>query len=124
VCSTPHKSKLCDDERIRIATNMPGVNFPDRYGNSPEARRGTFDATFLQRQKELKKPGAASQPERDTSACPDCKGTNFWYPNGKEKGVAKCLHPRLDEGGLYPASTESAGARTSHVATTPDNSAT
>lgn len=37
------------------------------------------------------------QPIRDTSACPDCKGTGFWYPEGIEKGVNKCPHPRLDK---------------------------
>ncbi len=33
----------------------------------------------------------------DISQCPDCKGTGFWYPDGTEKGVAKCKHTRLAE---------------------------
>ncbi len=28
--------------------------------------------------------------------CPDCKGTGWWYPNGPEKGVAKCKHEKTD----------------------------
>jgi hypothetical protein len=27
--------------------------------------------------------------------CPDCAGTNFWYPEGPDKGVAKCTHSKL-----------------------------
>ncbi len=36
-------------------------------------------------------------PTVDVSACPDCRGTGFWYPDGQEKGVAKCKHARLKE---------------------------
>jgi hypothetical protein len=36
---------------------------------------------------------------RDTSACPDCYGKGFYYPEGTAKGVAKCTHPRLADGG-------------------------
>lgn len=31
----------------------------------------------------------------DAVACPDCYGTNWWYPQGTEKGVKRCLHERL-----------------------------
>jgi DNA-binding Lrp family transcriptional regulator len=31
----------------------------------------------------------------DTKACPDCNGTGYWYPEGTEKGVAKCAHRKL-----------------------------
>ncbi|HEX8503699.1 MAG TPA: hypothetical protein VF659_24150 [Pyrinomonadaceae bacterium] len=31
----------------------------------------------------------------DTSKCPDCEGRGWWYPEGFEKGTAKCRHPRL-----------------------------
>ncbi|HZG50622.1 MAG TPA: hypothetical protein VEZ40_00680 [Pyrinomonadaceae bacterium] len=27
--------------------------------------------------------------------CPDCAGVGFWYPEGPDKGVAKCKHIRL-----------------------------
>lgn len=33
--------------------------------------------------------------EEEKRACPDCGGTNFWYPDGPDKGVAKCRHAKL-----------------------------
>lgn len=39
--------------------------------------------------------------EEDKKKCPDCAGTNFWYPDGPEKGVARCTHQKL-----RPQSTE------------------
>jgi hypothetical protein len=27
--------------------------------------------------------------------CPDCAGVGFWYPEGPDKGVAKCKHAKL-----------------------------
>lgn len=96
VCETPHRSKICDEERIRIASNLPNVRTPSTYAMTTEARRGTYDAMYLKRQKELQKPEATVLPERDTSACPDCKGTGFWYPQGIGKGAAKCRHPQLN----------------------------
>jgi DNA-binding Lrp family transcriptional regulator len=35
----------------------------------------------------------------DTKNCPDCQGSGFWYPEGNEKGVAKCKHQRLKREG-------------------------
>jgi len=36
----------------------------------------------------------------DTLKCPDCFGTGMYYPEGFEKGVARCLHSKLTaEGG-------------------------
>lgn len=31
----------------------------------------------------------------DAVACPDCYGTNWWYPRGTDRGVKRCLHERL-----------------------------
>lgn len=31
----------------------------------------------------------------DTSKCPDCGGSGWWYPDGEAKGVAKCKHEKL-----------------------------
>lgn len=38
------------------------------------------------------KRGARS---RDYSDCPDCEGRGYWWPEGYEKGVAKCKHKRM-----------------------------
>ncbi|HEX7312299.1 MAG TPA: hypothetical protein VF297_00010 [Pyrinomonadaceae bacterium] len=45
----------------------------------------------------------ASTPARrlDASKCPDCFGAGMYYPEGFDKGVAKCPHAKLtteDEG--------------------------
>jgi hypothetical protein len=34
-------------------------------------------------------------PKADASQCPDCFGTGMWYPEGFDKGVAKCGHEKL-----------------------------
>jgi hypothetical protein len=41
----------------------------------------------------------ASSPSRkvDATKCPDCFGTGMYYPEGYEKGVAKCPHSKLTE---------------------------
>jgi len=33
----------------------------------------------------------------DASECPDCFGTGMWYPEGFDKGVARCPHSQLSE---------------------------
>lgn len=38
-----------------------------------------------------------SHPKFDASKCPDCFGTGMYYPEGYEKGVAKCRHERMRE---------------------------
>ncbi len=97
---------------------MPGVLFPDSYAMTLEARRGTHDAAYLKRQKELQKPAetASALASRDVSGCPDCAGTGFWYPagdtpEGRAQGTAKCRHARLGSGsepvlGLEAASVQ------------------
>ena len=35
----------------------------------------------------------------DVSKCPDCNGSGWWYPKGKEMGVAKCKHEQLAQVG-------------------------
>jgi len=41
-------------------------------------------------------PEVASPPVTlDTTHCPDCQGTGFYYPQGIEAGVARCKHDQL-----------------------------
>jgi hypothetical protein len=42
-------------------------------------------------------PGAASPALtlEEKLKCPDCAGVGFWYPEGPEKGVARCTHAKL-----------------------------
>jgi hypothetical protein len=38
---------------------------------------------------------SALNAKGDVSKCPDCFGTGMWYPEGFEKGVARCDHVKL-----------------------------
>src|SRR5215213_1507626 len=38
-----------------------------------------------------------ASPKVDASQCPDCYGTSMYYPQGFDKGVARCDHKRLTE---------------------------
>jgi hypothetical protein len=51
---------------------------------------------------ERSKEQSAAAPKGDTSECPDCFGTGMWYPEGFDKGVARCEHKSLErqDGGL------------------------
>jgi hypothetical protein len=58
------------------------------------------DAAQVKREAEST-PQPESAPGIDISQCPDCFGTSMFYPEGFDKGVAKCRHARLlapDEG--------------------------
>lgn len=56
---------------------------------------------------ESSQPGNAPNKELDQKekekgeavACQDCQGTGFWYPEGTDKGVARCTHRRLQPAG-------------------------
>jgi hypothetical protein len=40
---------------------------------------------------------SAPTPKIDASRCPDCFGTGMYYPEGFDKGVARCPHSKLIE---------------------------
>lgn len=76
-------------EHLRISGQ--GINNPGGYATTIH-RTGEADAlieTFLDPEVKL------DQIPIDTSQCPDCHGTGFWYPKGQEAGVTKCKHERL-----------------------------
>lgn len=55
---------------------------------------------FKKNKQEMAIEMAQSEPVAasvDVSQCPDCAGVGWYYPEGKEKGMAKCKHPRLSE---------------------------
>ena len=41
--------------------------------------------------------GDSSAAKVEASRCPDCGGSNFYYPQGYENGVARCRHEKLRE---------------------------
>jgi hypothetical protein len=55
---------------------------------------------FKKNKQEIAVETAASElvePSMDINQCPDCAGVGWYYPERKEKGMAKCSHPRLIE---------------------------
>jgi hypothetical protein len=53
------------------------------------------------RQVEAEAAGRREEQSRkvDASQCPDCFGAGMWYPEGFEKGVARCEHKALGKQG-------------------------
>jgi hypothetical protein len=60
-------------------------------------RRRLFKKDKRQIEAEAKSEGPESGVEINASQCPDCFGTGMWYPEGYEKGVAKCKHEKLTD---------------------------
>jgi hypothetical protein len=60
-------------------------------------RRRLWKKEKQQLEEEGKSAAGIEQPvvKVDASKCPDCFGTGMWYPEGFEKGVAKCGHDKL-----------------------------
>jgi len=71
--------------------SAPGSPVPD----SPRPVSPGAEPNKIKALKENIKKGGASHQKRDYSDCPDCRGVGMWYPDGFDKGVAKCLHLKL-----------------------------
>jgi DNA-binding Lrp family transcriptional regulator len=71
--------------------SAPGSSAPD----SPAPGSPRPEPNKIKALKETTKKGGASHQKRDYSDCPDCRGVGMWYPDGFDKGVAKCLHLKL-----------------------------
>lgn len=68
-----------------------GINNPGGYATTIH-RTGEADMLI----ESFLRPAAPSPPSNvDTSQCPDCHGTGFFYPKGVEGGVARCKHDQL-----------------------------
>lgn len=93
-------SKFTIEECRRYAKHLQstgqGINNPGGY--APTIHR-TGEADLLI--ESFLHPEAAGEPSSnlDTSQCPDCNGTGFYYPQGVEGGVARCKHERLKSEG-------------------------
>ncbi|HEV7902671.1 MAG TPA: hypothetical protein VGO96_02430 [Pyrinomonadaceae bacterium] len=93
-------SKFTLEECRRYAKHLQstgqGINNPGGYATTIH-RTGEADLlieSFLH-------PEATASPSAnlDTSECPDCNGTGFYYPQGVEGGVSRCKHQRLGREG-------------------------
>jgi DNA-binding Lrp family transcriptional regulator len=81
----------CRKYAKHLQSTGQGINNPGGYATTIH-RTGEADMlieSFLH-------PETYSNP--DTSQCPDCQGTGFYYPQGTEGGVARCKHEKLKEG--------------------------
>lgn len=58
-------------------------------------RRRLWKKDKRQIEVEGSQPKSANALKVDTSQCPDCFGTGMWYPEGFDKGVARCEHKLL-----------------------------
>ncbi|MCA1612586.1 MAG: hypothetical protein LC800_00220 [Acidobacteria bacterium] len=58
-------------------------------------RRRLWKKDKRQIEAEAAQPKSADAPKVDSSRCPDCFGTGMWYPEGFEKGVARCEHKSI-----------------------------
>jgi hypothetical protein len=54
------------------------------------------DTIKIKSLKDNSKKGGAHE-RKDYSACPDCQGRGLWWPEGYERGVAKCKHEKLKD---------------------------
>lgn len=58
-------------------------------------RRRLWKKDKRQMEAEAASHEAEEKPKIDASQCPNCFGTGMWYPEGFEKGVARCEHKSL-----------------------------
>jgi hypothetical protein len=58
-------------------------------------RRRLWKKEKRQIDEERSKEQSVIAPKVDAAKCPDCFGTGMWYPEGFEKGVARCEHKPL-----------------------------
>jgi len=87
-------SRYSYEQRLSYARNQLHIDNPEGFAMSKRAAAGEFDEAIAAWLAELGRPGG-SKP-RDTSACPDCRGSGWWYPEGTAKGAARCRHARLN----------------------------
>lgn len=58
-------------------------------------RRRLWKKEKRQLDDETREATMTSAPKLDAARCPDCFGTGMWYPEGYDKGVARCRHEKL-----------------------------
>ena len=92
-------SKFTVEECRKYAQHLQatgqGINNPGGYATTIQ-RTGEADLLI---ESFLYPEATAPTAQLDTSQCPDCRGTGFYYPQGVESGVAKCKHAQLRQEG-------------------------
>jgi DNA-binding Lrp family transcriptional regulator len=91
-------------EKIRVVEGSEGIEWrvaiPAGAAKSAGAANSSGVAEYADSNRKALKENNKKENELtlDTKECPDCQGSGFYYPEGVEKGVAKCKHTRLTEG--------------------------
>ena len=92
-------SKFTIEECRKYAQHLQaagqGINNPGGYATTIQ-RTGEADPLI---ESFLYPEATAPTAQLDTTQCPDCHGTGFYYPQGVESGVAKCKHAQLRQEG-------------------------
>jgi hypothetical protein len=85
----------CRKYAQHLQTTGQGINNPGGYATTIH-RTGEADMLI----ESFLRPQAPSPSSNlDTSQCPDCHGSGFYYPKGVEGGVARCKHEQLRKEG-------------------------
>ena len=71
--------------------NLPAATTKERGAIA----QGSIAGSATNKDKDINERIKRGAPARDFSNCPDCEGRGYWWPEGFEKGVAKCKHKRL-----------------------------
>ena len=82
---------------LRIASSRTTVsNVPAFLAEHLRRRLWKIDKKQAAREGKELPDQVAPTAQKNPVECPDCNGSGWWYPNGTEKGVAKCKHARLN----------------------------
>jgi len=83
---------------LRIAAGRTTVSSVPAFFTE-HLRRRLWKKDKRQIEAEPAAPRHPEGPKPDASQCPDCFGTGMYYPEGYERGVARCAHEKLAPGG-------------------------
>jgi hypothetical protein len=82
---------------LRIASGRTTVsNVPAFLAEHLRRRLWKMDKKQAEREGKELPDQVAPAAQKNPVNCPDCNGSGWWYPNGTEKGVAKCKHAGLN----------------------------
>jgi len=82
---------------LRIASGRTTVsNVPAFLAEHLRRRLWKMDKKQAAREGKELPDQVSPTAQKNPVDCPDCKGSGWWYPNGTEKGVAKCKHVGLN----------------------------
>jgi hypothetical protein len=79
----------------RTTTNSTVNNVPAFLAEHLRRRLFKKDRKMMSDESKAEAGSAQSVIKVDVKKCPDCGGSNWWYPQGPDKGVVRCGHEKL-----------------------------